>query len=140
MRRTIIVVFVAVLSVGAVASFGAGCGSSAQAGAKELTAKDSGTAVAAKVGDRLDVVLASNPTTGFEWQMESGDTAVVKMLGDPVYSPTPTSTQVVGSGGMTTFHFEAAAAGSTAVKLIYHRTFEKDVPPAQTFEVTVTVR
>jgi inhibitor of cysteine peptidase len=140
MRRTMIVVLVAVLSVAAVATLGAGCGSSAQAAAKEITAKDNGAAVTAKVGDKLDVVLESNPTTGFEWEKESGDAAVVKMLGEPVYSPTPTSTQVVGSGGTTTFHFEAAAAGSTTVKLIYHRTFEKDVPPVQTFEVTVTVQ
>lgn len=140
MRRMMIVVVVAVLAVGAAATFGAGCGSSAQAGGKQLTAEDSGTAVSVKVNEKLDVVLESNPTTGFEWEMESGDTAVVKMLGEPVYSPTPTGTQVVGSGGTTTFHLQGAAAGSTNVRLIYHRTFEKDVPPAQTFEVKVTVQ
>jgi inhibitor of cysteine peptidase len=140
MRRTMIVVFMAVLSLGAVTAFGAGCGSSAQASGKQLTAKDNGSAVSLKVGEKLDVILEANATTGFQWEMESGDTAVVKLLGDPIYNPTPTSTQIVGSGGTTTFNFEGAKAGTTSIKLIYHRTFEQGVPPVQTFEVKVTVQ
>jgi len=36
--------------------------------------------------------------------------------------------------------FEAAEAGKTSLKLIYHRPFEKDRPSIKTFEVRVTVK
>jgi len=41
---------------------------------------------------------------------------------------------------MITLRFETVEIGKTRLKLIYHRPFEKDVPPAETFEVTITVR
>ncbi|MBM4429116.1 MAG: protease inhibitor I42 family protein, partial [Chloroflexi bacterium] len=44
------------------------------------------------------------------------------------------------SPGKMTLRFTGVAAGQTALKLIYHRSFEKDVPPVKTFEVTVVVK
>jgi inhibitor of cysteine peptidase len=64
----------------------------------------------------------------------------VKLVGQPEYNATPTSTQVVGSGGTTTFHFQAVKAGQTTIQLVYHRKFEQGVPPAQTMQLTVQVK
>jgi predicted secreted protein len=37
-------------------------------------------------------------------------------------------------------HFEAVAVGQTTLDLVYHRPWEKDVPPARTFGVTIVVK
>jgi inhibitor of cysteine peptidase len=139
MYRRIVGMLACALITGVAMGVLAGCGSSGGA-ATQLTEKDSGKTLILKVGDTLDVTLDANATTGFQWEMSEGDATVVKLLGEPVYAPTPTSTQILGSGGQTTFHFEASKAGTTTVKLIYHRTFEKDVPPEKTFTVEVTVK
>jgi len=39
-----------------------------------------------------------------------------------------------------TLPFEAAGAGKTALKLIYHRSFEPNVPPLKTFEANIVVQ
>jgi len=46
---------------------------------------------------------------------------------------------MVGCGAMCTFSFAAIAPGQGTLKLIYHRIWEKGVPPLQTFEVAVSV-
>ena len=101
-----------------------------------LTARDGGTSVALKVGDRFEVALPGNPTTGFTWEIAQGAGRVVKQDGAPEFHP---DRSLVGSGGTVTFHLVAAVKGTTVLRLVYHRKWEKDVPPAKTFEVTVTV-
>jgi len=81
--------------------------------------------------------LPGNPTTGFQWEVSAVDNAILQPIGEPKFEP---SSNAVGSGGMITLRFETVEIGKTRLKLIYHRPFEKDVPPAETFEVTITVR
>lgn len=104
---------------------------------KHLTEADAGRSIELRVGDKLEVTLPGNPTTGFQWEVSVGDTAILRPSGEPEFEP---SSSAVGSGGKITMHFEAVGTGQMRLTLIYHRPFEKDVPPAQTFEVTVTVR
>jgi len=105
-----------------------------------LSEEDSGTTVQLRVGDTMDVTLDGNPTTGFAWETAAVDVSVLKQLGEPEYVPDPHPVGLVGSGGRFTFRFEAVASGQTVLRLIYHRPWEKDVPPEKTFEVTVTVQ
>ena len=115
------------------------CGAPATpaASSQSLTEADAGRSIGLRVGDKLEVTLPGNPTTGFQWEVGSLDTSVLKPIGEPEYKP---SSNALGSGGQFTFHFEAVTPGQTTLQLIYHRPFEKDTPPAQTFEVTVTVK
>ena len=107
------------------------------ASAKKIGEPDNGSTVTLHTGDQLDITLAANPTTGYQWEIAAGDAAVVKLVGGPEYAP---GGSALGSGGKTTFHFEAVAPGQTTLKLIYHRPFEKNTPPVNTFEVTVVVK
>ena len=102
-----------------------------------LTEQDAGHTVEVRPGGLLDVTLDGNPTTGYQWEVDSVDSAVLKQVGEPTFKADSTA---VGSGGKVTLHFQGIAAGQTTLKLIYHRSFEKNVPPAKTFEVTVTVK
>ncbi len=105
---------------------------------RKLTEADAGSSVELQVGDKLEVTLPGNPTTGFTWEVGGGDPAILRPSGEAEFQAD--STAAVGSGGKLTLRFEAVAAGQTGLKLIYHRPFEADVTPIQTFEVSVTVK
>ena len=102
-----------------------------------LSEEDAGSTVELRVSDTMEVVLDGNPTTGFLWETAAVDASVLKQLGEPEFEP---DTNLIGSGGKFTFRFEAVASGQTLLKLVYHRPWEKDVPPEETFEVTVIVQ
>lgn len=104
---------------------------------KRLTKADTGRLIDLYVGDKLEVTLPGNPTTGFQWDIRDIDPAILRTSGEPEFEPFSSR---VGSGGNIIMYFEAVRTGQMKLALIYHRPFEKDVPPAQTFEVTVTVR
>ena len=115
------------------------CGAegSSEQSARQLTEADAGRLVELRVGDILEVTLPGNPTTGFQWEVGAIDTTTLRPMGEPKFEP---SNNAVGSGGKVTLGFAALAIGQTELKLIYHRPFEKNVAPAQTFEVNVTIR
>ena len=112
------------------------CGSSA---AKSVTVgeQDANSTVSLNVSDTLEVVLDGNPTTGYQWEKEAGNEAIVKQVGEAEFKA---DSDALGSGGKVTLRFEAVGAGQTVLRLIYQRSFEPDAPPLKTFEVTVTVK
>jgi inhibitor of cysteine peptidase len=90
-----------------------------------------------RVGDKVEIVLDSNPTTGYVWEVASPDIAVVRQEGEPQFKP---DSGAVGAGGKLTLVFQAIAPGEQMLNLIYHRTFEQGVPPAKTFALDILVR
>ena len=102
-----------------------------------LSEEDTGSTAELRVGDMMDVVLDGNPTTGFSWETTAIDESVLKQLGEPGFEP---HTSLIGSGGKFTFRFQAVASGQTLLRLVYHRSWETEVPPEKTFEVTVVVQ
>lgn len=105
----------------------------------QLSEEDLGRTVEIGVGDILEVVLKGNPTTGYIWDVVSPDKAhkgILKQVGETEFEP---DSKARGSGGKIMMRFEAAEAGKTSLKLIYHRPFEKNRTPIKTFEVRVTV-
>jgi len=93
-----------------------------------------GTTITLAVGDVLNVALPANPSTGFTWEVTAVDGAILSAAGEPVFEAESTA---IGSGGTMTFSFDVLAAGTTTLKMLYHRTFETE-PPADTFTLTVT--
>jgi predicted secreted protein len=90
-----------------------------------------------KVGDALDVTLDGNPTTGYTWDVQTVDAAILQPVGDVEFVA---DSDAIGAGGRLTLHFVSLAAGQTPLQLIYHRPWEQGVPPVKTFEVTVIVK
>ena len=124
-----------VAAMAVVASLAA-CG---PAGREPLTLReeDASKTVELGVGHTLLVELKGNPTTGYQWEVESLDTGMLKQVGEPEFKP---DSDLTGAGGKFTFRFEGAAAGEADLRLVYHRPWEKDAPPEETFEVTVVVK
>ena len=57
-------------------------------------------------------------------------------LGEPDFQADSSAS---GASGRVTLHFQAAGPGQTKLQLIYHRPFEKDKPPTNSYAVTVQV-
>lgn len=105
-----------------------------------VDASYNGSEVALTVGDRLIVTLASNPSTGYSWNLsEISDTGVVQYVSDEDIAPEQTDPPVVGAPGQEAWTFEALDAGTATISLKYIRPWETDAEPAETFEITVTV-
>jgi inhibitor of cysteine peptidase len=104
-----------------------------------LTEANNGQTIQLKKDGSLSITLSSNPTTGFQWTIDQIDPAQLKQLGDPDYVSDCTG-GMVGCGGRQTFRFTATSLGQSQLRLIYHRTFEANVPPAQTFNVTINIQ
>jgi len=114
------------------------CSTASPAGStRQFTEADDGNSIELHVGDTLEVTLPGNPSTGFQWEISNAGMAVLRSSGEPEFQ---SSRSALGSTGKITLRFEAVMTGQMELKLIYHRPFEKDVPPAQTFELSVTVK
>lgn len=111
----------------------AGCGP------KEFRDAENGGAVELQVGETMRVTLASNPTTGYSWQILTNDPQVLEPQGEPVYRSDPSAQGLVGAGGTETFTFVARQPGTVKLALGYLRPWEEGVPPVQTYTLTVTV-
>ena len=105
--------------------------------ARSFTKKDDGREVNVPIDDIFEIQLAGNPTTGYRWENVSEKSDAVEQIGEPEYEAT--GKNMIGSGGVFIFKFKAKSAGSAVLNFIYHRSFEKDVPPVETFEMKIVV-
>jgi inhibitor of cysteine peptidase len=102
-----------------------------------LTDRDQGHAVKLRVGQRVMLLLAGNPTTGYLWQIDPKvDAKVVRAIGEPGFHQ---DSNLAGAGGTQSFLLEAAGPGETILSLSYLRPWETGTPPVKTYSTQVTV-
>ncbi|QRY81785.1 protease inhibitor I42 family protein [Pseudomonas sp. PDNC002] len=90
-------------------------------------------------GQELVLILPSNPTTGFRWEMRNAANGLLRALGPEVYS-NPEDAGLVGSAGESTWRFRVSGAGEDKLELAYRRPWEAEVAPAQTFVCPIAVK
>jgi inhibitor of cysteine peptidase len=102
-----------------------------------LTRTDSGKVVETRAGDTLVVRLGENPTTGYQWALETlnADEVVLQNVeylraGDAA----------VGGGGERRFTFKAQRAGTATVQLKLWRVWEGDASIVERFTVMFQVQ
>lgn len=121
----------------------AGCKPAAGSGDKPevLVEKDAnGTTVTLDVDQVLAIKLESNPTTGYAWHVMDVDESILQAEGGPEMIEPTQATPMLGAGGWQVIRYRAKASGETVMTLGYSRSFEPDVPPIETFTLTVKVR
>ncbi len=93
------------------------------------------TEISLSVGQRLEIALAENPTTGFRWELKEDGAPFCAPRGNAFEAPAAG----LGKPGIRRWHFEMIQAGSATIALVYRRSFERDKPPAQVFQITVKI-
>jgi len=102
-----------------------------------ISEQDAGKTITLKTGDTLLIELDGNITTGFNWIPAPQDPILLNQVGET--EVTPESDQL-GAPGKIVLQFKAVAQGQTLLHLDYKRSWETDVAPEKSFEVTVVVK
>lgn len=89
------------------------------------------------VGQKVEIVLPGNPTTGYVWSVAE-TTDAVKVEVNLVANTAPRG--MVGTPRETVVTVTAVQAGQGEVKLVYARPWEKGKAPADTCHINVTVK
>ena len=96
---------------------------------------DTGSEVALTVGDRLDVELEANPSTGYRWEtgpLPDGIALVGEDLDDPDGS-------LVGAPGTQVFVFDVTDPGGGILRFEYVRSFDDPVVAERVVEYVLTI-
>jgi len=90
-------------------------------------------------GETFSIELASNPSTGYGWdvQLKSGKASLVK---EDYVSSAPAGSMIVGGDGKEIFVFKANETGTVEIEAQYKRSWEKSVPAAKVKNFSVTVK
>ena len=101
-----------------------------------LNASDNNTTINVTTGEFLVITLEGNPTTGYTWEVtEPLDELVLREIGGIVDVP---ESDLMGAPSKQIATFEVVGAGDATIKMVYHRPWETDVEPADTFTLNVT--
>ncbi|MGD0026281.1 MAG: protease inhibitor I42 family protein [Xanthobacteraceae bacterium] len=101
-------------------------------------ASQSNETVSLSVGASQTIVLSENPSTGYEWQLntaQSSNLAIVLMI-DVGYEAGQSG--LIGAPGSHRWQIEAQAPGTARIVFTYSRPWEQG-PPAETHVVEVNV-
>ena len=95
-----------------------------------------GKTVDVPVGEFIELRLRENPTAGFHWLVQLSAKSVCQIKEDrlePPAQPTP------GLGGTHIWRIGTTQTGICDLSLSYGRAWEKNQPPARTFDVMINV-
>jgi predicted secreted protein len=102
-----------------------------------LKLEDSGKHLTLAAGTTFSIELRGNAGTGFEWEVNHLDSAVVVQNGPPTRAPAKPGQP--GGRSVQTFSFAAKAPGTAHVEIDFKRHFESG-QPAKKFVVDVAVK
>jgi inhibitor of cysteine peptidase len=101
-----------------------------------LSAQES-TPTNAAAGGQFSVTLASNPTTGYKWDLAMPlDSNFLALVTNIYVRP---NSQLMGAGGNEVWTFKALKQGTTRIDFKYVRPWEQNVPPARVTNVVVVI-
>jgi inhibitor of cysteine peptidase len=101
-----------------------------------LTRADSGKTVEIRPGDTVVMCLDENPTTGYQWALESNQEEVVTLLSTDYV---PARGVGIGGGGQRLFTFKAVQTGDTTLHFRLWRAWEGDTSIQERFFVTLQI-
>jgi inhibitor of cysteine peptidase len=116
----------------------AACSARAEAQQENLVFSDPAKNLEATVGNEFKIVIDSNPSTGYHWELgDDLDESIIKFVSKD-YSPK--SSAAPGSSGQDVWVFKAIKAGETHITLLYYSPSNEPEEPQQKVTFTVTVK
>jgi inhibitor of cysteine peptidase len=100
-----------------------------------LDEHDDGSTVEAHLGDFIAVDLPTNPSTGYDWHLETMDSKVLAYRGKFYYG----FSGLFGSPGRVVWLFEAIGYGKTDLVLKYYRLWEGPGSALDTYTLHIVV-
>lgn len=103
---------------------------------------ESGRELTPRVDDEVHVLLPERPSTGYVWRPKEDDGGGALVLSGESFEPA-TSEQAGAYGAVGTHHlvFRVLQPGDHTLRLVKQRPWQRDAPPAATFEARLlTVR
>lgn len=97
----------------------------------------SGKTIHVLPGETIRVMLRSNPSTGFSWELGPIEEGILESV-ESGFEADPHKEFEAGYGGNQVWKFKAAGAGETELSLVYARPWE-DKKTAKTFKMRVVV-
>lgn len=92
----------------------------------------------AAAGNEFKIVIASNPSTGYHWELvEELDESIVQFVSREYRADEPV---MPGSGGADVWTFKAVAAGEATITLGYYPPSNDPAEPDQVVAFSLTVR
>ena len=107
------------------------------AAVRVITDADKGATVQLNSGEKLEVRLKSNPTTGYLWSVLPESTPLLKLTGKSETEPVESG---VGRPIVQIFKFKAARPGDGVLLLHYVRSWEKPAADEERFDLHVSIR
>lgn len=99
------------------------------------TSADAGRTLSVAAGERFDLVLKSNPSTGYHWKPASTpDGEIVRLYRNDYTADAPGR---IGGGGHETWTFRAVSPGSTAIQMQYVAPDGRRVAEELTYQIIV---
>lgn len=89
-------------------------------------------------GQILAIELDSNASTGYAWEIVEDGSPVLEPAPVPARAA-PAVAPMPGAGGTSRWRFRAVQAGTANLRLVYRRSWEKDVEPVRTASYRVVV-
>ena len=127
--------FIALLTLLVALTLATGCSPQQEV---KASIDDDGREMQLKKGQTLVVTLEGNPTTGYSWEVaEPLNEQVLRQAGEAEFKA---ESDALGAGGVQVLRFEAVNVGKFTLKLVYRRSWEKDVEPLETYSIQVVVQ
>ncbi|MBK5266864.1 MAG: protease inhibitor I42 family protein [Acidimicrobiia bacterium] len=128
MKRLVLCVLAQVLVL-------SGCGDDVNT--LSFTAADSGSEVRVGSGDQFQVVLESNPSTGYSWEVTGEpDPGILELVS---HSFEGADADLVGAAGTEVFVFKGVGFGAEVLRMEYFRPFDDPPVPERVVEFRVRV-
>ncbi|MDD5627810.1 MAG: protease inhibitor I42 family protein [Elusimicrobia bacterium] len=90
-------------------------------------------------GETFEIKLPCNPTTGYNWELQSINRKIAAPTGPVEFRQSPAQPGMVGVGGTCVLAVKGVKPGKTKAVLVYRRPWEKKEKPAQIFKAEIKV-
>ena len=108
---------------------------------RELTFNDKESSIELKKGDKIEIKLESNPSTGYAWILSEETDETIVSLTSSEFIQTEKEEELVGAGGYEILIFQAVKGGQTEIILLYQRSWEEEEQGEDSiFNLNVTVK
>jgi inhibitor of cysteine peptidase len=94
-----------------------------------------GREIPLQIGEALEVAIAENATTGFQWFVKTKPDFLMEFQDTEPAQSAPSGPP--GKGRIHRFYFRATTAGTGELDLEYRRSWEKQKAPARTYKLRI---